>query len=117
MDYMSITFIGKVKEQPHFNVGEGGKKQAFLTLLVVTERVKNANDQWVDKTTEVPVFATDTVADIIEQKVVPGQEVRLDCSYVNTPEEWKRWTIKANFIKPGWKPKSTQPKASAGIPV
>jgi hypothetical protein len=117
MDYMSMIFIGKVKEQPQIRTGEDGKKQAFLTLIVVTDRVKESNGQWVDKITEVPVFATDKQADTIEQYVVAGQELRLDCSYVNTPEEWKRWTIKVNFVKLGYKPKNTQPKAASGIPV
>ena len=116
MDYMNLTFIGKVKDQPQINAGDGGKKQAFLTLLVATDRVKGANDQWVDKVTEVPIFATDKVADTIEQNVVPGQELRIDAVYENTPEAWGRWTLKAKFVKLGWKPKGSG-KPNTGIPV
>jgi hypothetical protein len=113
---MQITFIGKVKEQPQISAGDG-KKQAFLTLQVATERVKGANDQWVDKITEVPIFATDKQAETIEQFVVQGQELRIDCSYVNTPENWGHWKLKANFIKLGYKPKSSQTKTGTNIPV
>jgi len=116
MDIMNITFIGKVKDQPQIQQ-EGDIKKAFLTLLVATDRIKGANDQWVDKVTEVPIFAVDKQADVIAQHVVAGQELKIDCVYENTPAEWGRWTLRAQFVKLGYKPKAAAGKGGGvGLP-
>lgn len=108
--------MGKVKEPPQVQA-EGDSKKVFFTLLVSTERVKGANDQWVDKVTEVPIFAVDKQADVIAQHVVAGQELMVQCVYENTPENWGRWVLRAQFVKLGWKPKAGGGKGGgAGLP-
>jgi len=79
MDYSRSTFVGRVKGKPHIVAVEGGKKHAFLTL-VVNKRVLGANKQYVDQPTEIPLFA-DTKAELIEQYVVPGHELLVNCQY------------------------------------
>ena len=78
MDYSKTMFIGKVKGLQISS--PNGKKQAFFHL-VVNNRRPDANGQWVDKPVDVPMFASDKKADLIEQYVVEGQELWIECQY------------------------------------
>jgi single-stranded DNA-binding protein len=82
MDYNKCTFIGKVEEKPQARDAKG-QKQVFFNLIV-NDRVQKG-DKWVDQPVTLPIFATDKKADIIDQYVVPGQEVLLECKY----QAWK----------------------------
>ena len=78
MDYSKTMFIGKVKGLQISS--DSGKKQAFFNLTVNNRR-PDANGQWVDKPMDVPMFASDKKADLIEKYVVEGQELWIECQY------------------------------------
>ncbi len=82
MDYSKTTFVGKVKGLQV--TAPNGKKQAFFHL-VVNNRRPDANGQWVDKPVNVPMFASDKKAELIEKYVVEEQELLVECQY----EAWQ----------------------------
>ena len=82
MDYSKTMFVGKVKGLQITTPND--KKQAFFHL-VVNNRRPDANGQWVDKPVDVPIFASDKKANLIEQYVVEGQELLIECQY----EAWQ----------------------------
>lgn len=83
MDFSKTMFIGKVKGLQISS--NNGKKQAFFRFTVNNRR-QDANGQWVDKPVDVPMFASDKKADLIEQYVVEGQELWIECLY-------EAWTV------------------------
>lgn len=110
MDFMKCIFVGKVEDKPRIKDTQG-KKQAFFNF-VVNDRVPGANGQWVDNPQSIPMFATDKKAEIIEQYVVAGHELTIECKY----QSWKdgagnqRHVFTVQNIVLGWKPKATAPE-------
>ena len=85
MDYSKSMFIGKVKGLQI--TSPNGKKQAFFHLVVNNMR-PDANGQWVAKPVDIPMFASEEKnkkAGLIEQYVVEGQELWVECQY----EAWQ----------------------------
>ena len=77
MDLNKWIGVGKVQGVPA--IGENnGKKQASFTFIV-NRRTQDANGQWVDSPMQVPIFAFDQKAELIEKYVVDGQELGLEC--------------------------------------
>ncbi|KKN45491.1 hypothetical protein LCGC14_0682400 [marine sediment metagenome] len=105
MDYSKTMFIGKVKGLQISS--PDGKKQAFFHLVVNKKR-PDANGQWVDKPVDVPMFASDKKADLIEQYVVEGQELWIECQYEAwTAEGQNHHVFTVLSVGFGFKPKGT----------
>jgi len=81
MDYNRWTAIGKVKDKPGLTEANGRKQVSFN--FIVNDRRPDSNGQYTDHPMEVPVFAFDKKAELIDQYVVDGQELTLDCKYIN----------------------------------
>ena len=81
MDLNKWIAIGKVDGTPQI-ANNGERKQASFTLIV-NRRAPDAGGKWVDVPMRVPVFASDTKADLIEKYVVDGQELGLECYYMS----------------------------------
>lgn len=77
MDLNKWIAVGKVQGTPQIGEREG-KRQASFTF-VVNRRTQQAGGQWVDTPMQVPVFAFDAKADLVEKYVVDGQELGLEC--------------------------------------
>lgn len=82
MDFNKSIFIGKVKGAPQAMQGAQGEPQVQMTF-VVNDRVQDANQQWVDRPMELPMFARGKKAEVIQKYVVDGQELTLECMYKN----------------------------------
>jgi len=80
LDYSKSVFVGKVDNAPQINQNAQGRKQAFFHLIV-NNRVRDANGNWVDKFVKAPIYATDKKADIIEQYVVKGHQLLIEARY------------------------------------
>jgi hypothetical protein len=81
MELNKCTFIGKVKTAPQIS-DNGGVKQAYMKFTL-KDRAPGANGQWVDTFMDVDVFAREKKADLLEKYVVAGQELAIECKYVN----------------------------------
>ena len=80
MEFNEALFIGKVKGQ--LQVQESRGKQVYFTLTV-NNRNQNENGQWVDNPIDVPIYAVDKKAELMEQYVVTGQELLIKARYIN----------------------------------
>jgi hypothetical protein len=81
MDFQKWIAIGKIEHMPGVSEANGRKQMAFNFL--VNDRRPDANGQYVDHEMKVPVYAFDKKAELIEQYVVDGQELTLECKYLN----------------------------------
>ena len=88
MDYNKWVVVGKVKGQPTIT-DHIGKKQVAM-ILIVNDRSPNASGQWVDRLMNVPIYGFEKKAELIEQYVVPGQELLLECKYQNWESEGQK---------------------------
>ena len=105
MDYSKTMSIGKVKGLQISS--PNGKKQAFFHLTVNNRR-QDANGQWVDKLMDVPMFASDKKADLIEKYVVEGQELWIECQYEAwTAQEQVQHVFTVLSVGFGFKPKGS----------
>lgn len=112
MDWNKCTFIGKVKTAPQISDNQG-RKQAFFKFTL-NDRAQGANGQWVDRPMEIDVFARDKKADLFEKYVVMGQELTLECKYMN----WDaNGTVSHAFqvlnVAFGFKPKNASPQGGS----
>lgn len=118
MDWNKCMFIGKVKTAPQISEN-AGRKQAFFKF-VVNDRVQGANGQWVDKPMDLDIFARDNKADLVEKYIVAGQELTIECKYVNWEADGAlRHAFQMLNVSFGFKPKASapQPAAQAGPPL
>lgn len=81
MELNKCIFIGKTKTAPQIST-KGDQKQAYMKF-VLKDRVPQANGQWVDTNMDIDIFAVDKKADLFEKWVVAGQELTIECKYVN----------------------------------
>ncbi len=111
MDFNKTIFVGKVKG---LQISENsGKKQAFFSL-VVNNRRPDANGQWVDKPVDVPMYAPDKKADLVEKYVVEGQELLIECQYEAWQAEGQAHHVFTLLnVVFGFKPKGTGGGSSA----
>lgn len=112
MDWNKCTFIGKVKTAPQISDNSGMKQALFKFTL--NDRTQGANGQWVDRPMDVDVFAREKKADLFEKYVVVGQELMLECKYVN----WEangvvRHAFQVLNVGFGFKPRNSEPTATA----
>lgn len=118
MDQNKCLFIGKVEETPQIS-DQNGRKQAFF-MLMVNDRVQGSNGQWVDKLMKTPIFALEKKADLVEQYVVAGQELSVECKHQSWMAEDK---LQHGFILQqvsfGFKPRTTSnaPAGSTAVPM
>ena len=115
MDFNKCVFIGKVQGAPQISEVQG-HKQATIKF-VLNDRKPGANGQWVDSPMVIDVFARDKKADVFEKYVVTGQELVLECKYIN----WDAGgTIAHAFqcftVGLGFKPKGVE-QAPANVPA
>jgi len=105
--------IGKVEAAPQISMN-GDRKQAFFNFIV-NNRAPNASGQWVDNPVSVPVYAVDKKADLIEKYVVAGQELTVECQYMNwTADGQLQHAMKLLNVSFGFKPKdSVQPQEAS----
>jgi hypothetical protein len=112
MDWNKSTFIGKVKTSPQIS-DNGGVKQA-LFKFTLNDRTQGANGQWVDKPMDIDVFARDKKAELIEKWVVAGQELAIECKYVNWEANGAlRHAFQLLNVSFGFKPRGAEPQAPA----
>jgi hypothetical protein len=81
MELNKSIFVGRVKDAPQIS-GEGAAKQAFMKFMI-NDRVLGESGQWVDRPMDIDVFARDKKADLLEKYVVAGQELAIECKYIN----------------------------------
>jgi len=113
MDQNKCLFIGKVEETPQVS-DQNGRKQAFFTL-VVNDRVQGSNGQWVDKPMKTPIFAFEKKADLIEQYVVAGQELCIECKHQSWAVEDKlQHAFILQQVSFGFKPRNTSGAPAGG---
>jgi len=112
MDFNKCIFIGKVKGAPQ--IGENnGVKQAYIKFSL-NDRAPGANGQWVDRPMDVELYAKEKKAELIEKYVVDGQELTVECKYLN----WEaNGVVRHGFqvlnLSFGFKPKTNAPAPSA----
>lgn len=81
MDWNKSIFIGKTEGQPQIADQNGRKVASFV--LVVNDRTRGANGQWVDRPMRVPIYAYDAKAELVEKYVVAEHELTVECKYKN----------------------------------
>lgn len=81
MELNKCIFIGKVKNTPQIST-ENGQKQALMKFTL-KDRVPGASGQYVDTFMDIDVFAKDKKADLVEKYIVIGQELTIECKYIN----------------------------------
>lgn len=120
MDLNKCFFIGKVEETPQISE-QNDRKQAFFNLIV-NDRVQGANGQWVDKPMKTPIFAFNSkfkkTADLVEQNIVAGQELTIECKHQSWMAEDKiqHYAFILQQVSFGFKPRNTS-DAPAGSAV
>jgi hypothetical protein len=111
MDWNKSTFIGKVKNAPQISDNNGQKQALFKFTL--NDRAQGANGQWVDKPMDVDMFARDKKAELIEKYVVAGQELAVECKYMNWEVDGViRHAFQLLNVSFGFKPRNAQPQAA-----
>lgn len=105
MNINKSIFVGKVQDTPVITQ-QGDIKQATF-ILVVSNRVQNANGQWVDFPSEVPIFAKGKRAGLVEQYVVAGQELGIESRYTSWYDDQKQlqFVFEMLDLSYGYKPK------------
>jgi len=112
MDWNKCIFIGRVKATPQISENKGVKQAYFKFTL--KDRAPDGNGQWVDKFMDVDIFARDKKAELFEKYVVAGQELTLECKYVNWEANGsKGHAFQVLNVAFGFKPKNTEPTATA----
>jgi hypothetical protein len=119
MDWNKSVFIGKVKTVPQVS-DNAGRKQAFFKFTL-NDRTQGANGQWVDKPMDIDVFARDKKADLIEKYVVAGQELAMECKYINWEADGAlKHAFQVLNVSFGFKPRPAEPQqpvAQSGPPL
>jgi single-stranded DNA-binding protein len=113
MDFNKTILIGKVKDKPTI-FDQGGSTRASF-ILIVNDRQPDANGQWVDNFIHVPVYALDKKAELVRDFIVAGQELTLDCRYINwVADQTQQHGFIINSVSFGFKPR--QDNQGAGAP-
>ena len=113
MDLNKCFFIGKVEEAPQIT-DQNGRKQAHFNLIV-NDRVQGGNGQWVDKPMKTPIYAFEKKADLIEQYVVAGQELTVECKHQSWMVEDKlQHVFILQQVSFGFKPRTTSGAPAGG---
>lgn len=120
MDLNKCIFIGKVKTAPQVSESQG-QKQALIKFTL-NNRAQGASGQWVDNPMDIDVYARDKKADLVEKYVVAGQELTIECKYVNwvDTEQALKHAFQLLSVSFGFKPRDTSPAApnvTAGPPL
>lgn len=112
MDYNRWTAVGKIEHRPPITEANGRKQMSFN--FIVNDRRPDANKQYTDHPMKVPVFAFDSKAELMEKYVVDGQELMIDCKYINWDDNG---TLRHGFVVLsvvfGFKPKGSGGNAPA----
>jgi len=81
----SVMLIGRPGAEPEIkNVGNSSKRARFS--LAVSERQRNANDEWVNNTQWFSIVAWGMTADRVEKVVKKGQQLAVEGKLRNN--EW-----------------------------
>ena len=81
----SVMLIGRPGAEPEIkNVGNSSKRARFS--LAVTERQRNANNEWVNNTQWFSIVAWGMTADRVEKVVKKGQQLAVEGKLRNN--EW-----------------------------
>ena len=81
----SVTLVGRPGAEPEVrNFGNNNKKARFS--LAVTERKRNANNEWVNDTQWFPIVAWGKTAERVENNVRKGLQVAINGTLRNN--EW-----------------------------
>ena len=118
MDWNKSTFIGKVKTAPQISENQG-QKQAFIKFTL-NDRAQGANGQWVDRPMDIDLYARDKKAELVEKYVVAGQELAVECKYVNWEADGTtRHAFQLLNVSFGFKPRNLNPAENvpAGPPL
>jgi hypothetical protein len=118
MDWNKCTFIGKVKMSPQLTEN-AGRKQAFFKFIL-NDRTQGANGQWVDRPMDIDVFARDKKAELVEKYVKDGQELTIECKYVNWEADGAlKHAFQLLNVSFGFKPRAAgpQPVAQSAPPL
>ena len=73
--------LGTVKGDPQIT-GEGDRKQAFFNFETI-RRMQQANGQWVDTPTLVPIYALANKVKVVQDYCSDGRQLFLTCYYNN----------------------------------
>ena len=81
----SVMLIGRPGAEPEIkNVGNSSKRARFS--LAVTERQRNANNEWVNNTQWFSIVAWGLTADRVQKVVKKGQQLAIEGKLRNN--EW-----------------------------
>jgi len=115
MDWNKCLFIGKVKTGPLIS-DNNGRKQAHIKFTI-NNRAPGASGQWVDNYIDIDVYAMESKADLLEKYVVMGQELTIECKYLNWPLDGG--TVGHAFelltVGFGFKPKGADPAPAVNM--
>jgi hypothetical protein len=112
MDWNKCLFIGKVKTAPQISDNKG-RKQAYMKFTL-NNRAPGASGQWVDNPIDIEVFAMEKKADLLEKYIVVGQELTIECKYLNWPLDGGAvgHAFELLTVGFGFKPKGSSPAAA-----
>jgi len=104
LNYNHCTFVGKVKTKPQISE-RNGKKQAYFQFTIIDKR-QDANGQWTDHPMDIEVYAREGRAKVLENHVVVGHQLLLDCKYLNWMQEGQvKHAFEAFSIGLGYSPR------------
>ena len=95
----SVMLIGRPGAEPEIkNVGNNSKRARFS--LAVTERQRNANNEWVNNTQWFNIIAWGLTAERVQKVVKKGQQIAIDGKLRNN--EWTDDKGQRHYVTEVW---------------